>query len=259
VSDLIVAEETKVEKAIAVPQVHLVARDPQQMAAAQSNLTLWLENKLAAVTAEARELETARDYAKAHKWNYKALANQANKARHLVTYYDKMLIAVKAGMTLVPNFPIDFFAIRVKREFPNSDTATNSASNYTPSFYTPQNESPEALPAGEGRWVSPTGGEMSTQRYDTADKDGKITHHAEQWRTEFADVEFPLIAARPLVMDATQQAMAMKVFDRIGICPPQRKGDPLIIGQVILPPINWRNPKRFVSFLVAWHLDLNVL
>jgi hypothetical protein len=257
VSDLIVAEETKIQKT--VPQVHLVARDPQQMAAAQSDLTIWIENKLAAVTAEAGELETARDYAKAHKWNYKALANQANKARHLVTYYNKMLIAVKSGLTLVPNFPIDVFAIRIKRELPNASVAENSATNYTPRLYTPGDERPDATPAGEGRWVSPTGGEMESDRYETRSEKNEIVKHADQWRTDFDDVDFPLIAARPVVMDATQQAMALKVFDQVGICPPKRKGDPLIIGQILLPPIKWGTALKTASFLIAWHLDLNVL
>lgn len=255
-TSVVVATETKVEK---VPQVHLVARDPQQMAAAQSDLTIWIERKLSAVKTELTELETARDYAKAHKWNYKALAGQANKARHAVNYYDKMLLAVKAGFTLVPNFPIDVFAIRVGRLFPNAPTTVNKAQNYSPSFYDPDNERPDTKPAGEGDYVSPTGGETTTQRYDTTDAKGVVTHHAEQWRTEFADVEFPLVAARPVVMDATRQAMALKIFDQIGICPPVRKGDPLIIGQILLPPLNWRDAKKTASFLIAWHLDLNVL
>jgi hypothetical protein len=47
------------------------------------------------------------------------------------------------------------------------------------------------------------------------------------------------------------------VFDTIGICPPQRKGDPLIIGQIMMPGPRWN--RETVSFLIAWHLDLRTL
>jgi hypothetical protein len=70
-------------------------------------------------------------------------------------------------------------------------------------------------------------------------------------------VEFPIAAAQAEVMTATQEAMALKVFDAIGICPPQRKGDPLIIGQIMMPGTRWS--RKTVSFLIAWHLDLRTL
>jgi len=77
------------------------------------------------------------------------------------------------------------------------------------------------------------------------------------WTTDFQEVVFPLVAARPEIMGATADAMGLKVFDAIGICPPVRKGDPLIIGKIYGQGPNWN--RKEVSFLIAWHLDLRVL
>jgi hypothetical protein len=70
-------------------------------------------------------------------------------------------------------------------------------------------------------------------------------------------------------MDATAKAMALKVFDQIGICRPvdhqnerafaaSGAGDPLIIGQILRRRGTYQGPK-VVSFIIAWHLNLNDL
>lgn len=64
-------------------------------------------------------------------------------------------------------------------------------------------------------------------------------------------------------MNATAEAMALKVFDQIGICQPTRnagitrKGDPLIIGQILGKREGWS--QKCVSFIIAWHLNLKDL
>jgi hypothetical protein len=64
-------------------------------------------------------------------------------------------------------------------------------------------------------------------------------------------------------MNATAEAMALKVFDQIGIANPvrnvgvQRKGDPLIIGQVLSKRVGWT--QKCVSFIIAWYLNLDEL
>jgi hypothetical protein len=80
--------------------------------------------------------------------------------------------------------------------------------------------------------------------------------------TEFNEAEFPVMAAHPVVMEATARARDMNVFDQIGICPPTRrrgKGDPLIIGQIIETMPKWGEPPKVISFLIAWYLDLRTI
>jgi hypothetical protein len=55
-------------------------------------------------------------------------------------------------------------------------------------------------------------------------------------------------------MQATSRAMALEIFDEIGVFPPTKKEDPVIIGRVNL---NHKGMKRTVSFMIAWHLNTN--
>lgn len=73
----------------------------------------------------------------------------------------------------------------------------------------------------------------------------------------FAELEFPLAIAHPVVMDATSHAMALKIFDRIGIVPQSlRHGDPIVLGQIIRKQ-GWQT--KTASFLIAWYLDVRTL
>jgi hypothetical protein len=74
-------------------------------------------------------------------------------------------------------------------------------------------------------------------------------------------------------MQKTAEAMKDKVFDQIGVCLPvanaaaasarrvqtraARAGDPLVIGQVLRKKQG--NAQRCVSFIIAWHLNLEDL
>jgi hypothetical protein len=238
-----------------VPQVHLVACDPQEMAASQANLTVWVKQKVAAVKYELEELTTAYDTATKNGWDSDALERQVDKAALQVTYYEKMLGAVEAGFTIIPNFPIDLFAIRVSRNLPAVRPEQGNSAYWWPTL---ADEKAQALAAGEGRYVSPTQRVRNEEHRET--KDGKEIIVRTVTPTSFGEVEFPLIAARPVVMDAAHEAMALQLFDQIGICPKQTpKGDPLIIGQIFLPPVRSHTPRKLVSFLIAWHLNLNDL
>lgn len=63
--------------------------------------------------------------------------------------------------------------------------------------------------------------------------------------------------------DFTAQAMAIKVFDDLGVLPgsthragkrPAVAPDPLVIGRVVLPAC-YGGPERRLSFVVAWFID----
>jgi hypothetical protein len=82
----------------------------------------------------------------------------------------------------------------------------------------------------------------------------------EQTCTGWEDIEFQLAIAHPLVMDATAAAMAMKIFDRIGVVPQTARngyrGDPIVLGQITRKE---GYSTKTASFLIAWYLDPRTL
>lgn len=240
-----------------IQNVQLVATSAIEMSSAQADITSWLEGKLASINAEIFEMCAARDEAKKHKWKTSTFSSMISKARVREVFYEKVLEAVKAGYTIVPNFPIDVFAIRVAREYPAQGEQNNP--NYPADW---EAEKPEALALGEGNYVSVKPNFYRRQE-DMKDMTGKVTgkrHYVVP--TSFQEAEFPVMAAHPVVMQATAEARDRLLFDQIGICPPTRrkgKGDPLIIGQILETVPKWGEPPHIVSFLLAWHLDLRTL
>ncbi len=233
--------------------VHLVARNPMEMQNAQGNLKAWLTGKIGIIESEIADLEAAIDHAKQSKWSTAALSKVKSKAVGERVFYQKLLDAVEADYAIVPEFPIDVFAIRVTRELPRAPAQSSSYS----SGVSVSDELPDTAPTGEGDYKSPS---QMVQRWEEKEtnKEGKESTRHWMRATDFQDVVFPVRAARVEVMDATSKAMALKVFDRIGICPPSRRNaDPLIIGQVLGRKYGYS--QKTVSFLIAWHLNLNEL
>jgi hypothetical protein len=244
--------ETALAPRRAETDVHLIARDPVEMKAARADLEAWLRAKISAIDAEVDELERAHESAKPRPFAdtvKTALYNQITRHKRLQSYYEKLLAATEAGYTLIPNFPIDVFAVRVTKKKP---TGYAERLDWKPTI---DNEKPANARIGEGEYKSPNQLVRNTSSKEIID--GKEHTRYFQEATEYLDVDFPLIAARAELLDATAEAMALKVFDQIGICPPaQRRGDPMIIGQICFP--NGYSPKMG-SFIIAWYLDLRTL
>lgn len=234
--------------AVVQPMVHLVARNPVEMQEARQGLAGWLTAKIAEVGAEMADYQESLAQAVKNKWSAKGLKKAISSAFYRQEFYKKTLAAVDAGFTIVPEFPIDVFAIRVERDAPEGAIQTSTWSKPAPN-----QEVCEILPTGAGDYVSPTPRTVHWKetRQDNQGKDFKLNLVRP---TALQAVEFPIRSARAEVMSATAEAMALKVFDEIGICPQTRKADPLIIGRVLLP-----GSDKTVNFLIAWHLNLNDL
>lgn len=241
--------------------VHLVARNPAEMQAARGDLLVWLKQKLTTTEAEIRDLNASVEEARQNGWKTDALTRARNRMINLETFYFKMLMAVEAGYTIIPDFPIDVFAIRVNRSGVRELERTQQSTWGWPTI---PNQPADTTPAGSGEYRNP---EALERHYEWKDKDskGEEVVYRQTVASKFQDeIVFPMIAARPEVMNATAGAMALKVFDQIGICRPVKegrqvrfgKGDPLIIGQILL-----RRPQdtKVVNFIIAWHLNLNDL
>lgn len=243
-------EETKEPMALVptelVPTVHLVARNAEEMSAAKGKLHIWFTQKLAYT--EAIEKATKQ------RWNRSALKRALKTQLAQQMFYEKCLCAVDAGYAIVPDFPIDVFAIRIAR-------AEATPYHFHQNWQVPEipNQEPDDLPIGEGRYVSEKAGSYTFQQ-EHKKPDGSTE---KRWhrKTEFhalRDVAFPMQVARVGLLDAAASAMQLKVFDQIGMCPPRKvkKPDPMIVGQVIMKD---GTKTRTLSFLLGWTLNMEEL
>lgn len=236
-----------------VPTVHLVARNAEEMKAAQGRIHGWLTNKLQYIAAEITELSQALDRATHARWNKSALKRALNTQLSQQVFYQKCLAAVDAGYAIVPDFPIDVFAIRVERSEP---TPYHFQGNW--SYPALPDQEPDILPEGIGKYVSEQAEGRNFRREHVDDKGGKSNKYHRQTTGQFQPVAFPLQVARVGLMDQAAEAMALKVFDSIGICPPrrERKADPMIIGRIT---IKEKYRERHLNFLLGWCLNMEEL
>jgi hypothetical protein len=225
-----------------VEDIALTAMHPAEMIASQEQLIIWAERKIVLVRQEETELSEAYEHAKKLKWKSGTLHTQHLKAVKRREFYEKILEALKQGYYIVPNFPIQMFAIKRR--------GRGRPSSWSPNYHDDHEQEAQAIPVGEGEYKNPFPF-VSRYRDDSGNK--VITSsRAEDWD----DMEFPVTMAKPTIMRATSAAMERKIFDRIGVMPATRKEDPVIIGQIIRKD---GNNTKVVSFMIAWHLNTNVL
>ncbi len=71
---------------------------------------------------------------------------------------------------------------------------------------------------------------------------------------EWKELEFPLQMAKLNIMEATNRAMALKCFDDFGIMPGKKKEDPIIVAR-LRDPRSTKYWEKWITFMVAWHLN----
>lgn len=225
----------------------LVALTPLQMGLAQHELGAWCDRKIAAVRTELRDLETNLELATEHGWKHRSVAATVERTKKRIVYYEKIKTAIAAGYVIVPNFPVNVFAVRVQRrrqQARTSDYATSEKFKATP----------ELLPTGEGRYVDErvftTSAEYTAKNYE-----GKEITRTRYTSAEYDDVDFPVSLVKPMVAEATARAMALKLFDQLGIVQDRMRGDPIVVGQLLDP----RGNGRRVTLFIAWWLDTETL
>jgi len=233
-----------------VPQMELVALAPSDLLAAQTNLVNWCDAKTRSLHTEIADLRENLRIAKESKWRTAGLQSALNRAKRRVMFYDKIKAAVAAGYLIVPNFPVDVFAVRVSRDAPKGLSRTSTWGRGLQA-------SAEQLPVGDGRYVSNAVSETD-RSYTEQTPDGKKKEITYITGDEYVEeIGFPVQAVRPVVMDATQRAMALRIFDQIGLVANggreyvQQRGDPIVVGRLIDP----RGNGRMVTFFVAWWLN----
>lgn len=225
----------------------LVALTPADMGPAQAALVEWCSRKIAAVQAELDDLQTNHLTLIESGMQGFALARAMARTEKRVTYYAKIKAAVEAGYLIVPNFPIDVFAVRVARTKPRAAEKSSKWRGFS--------AEPELLPAGEGRYVDDQliyRDESYTEKID-----GKPDRTIARYVIDDYDaVDFPFRAVKPAVLQATQRAMAARLFDELGVVHDRaRRGDPIVVGRLIDPV----GRGRAVTFFIAWWLDVATL
>lgn len=221
--------------------IELTATAPLEMVNAQQKLITWCDTKLSFLKAESSELLEATDHAKKMKWKSGTLQRQYEKSLKKISYYEKIKAALLEGFYIVPNFPIQMFAIKTKMANPKHKTL---------SYWANHEQNAQELTIGSGDYQNPIP-IIKRKVIRNSDKEEKYSYPS-----GWDEFEFPITMAKPSIMQATTRAMALKIFDRIGIMPDIRDRDPVIIGQIIRKQ---GYSTKIVSFMIAWHLNTNVL
>lgn len=222
----------------------LIAFDPSQLASAQSSLKEWCDRKIKELNEDKKEIESNLAIAKKNKWRTSGYSSMLSKLKQKVTFYSKIKDALAAGYLLIPNFPIDVFAIRRSGTFPTRVESSQKWGSWS--------QNSEILPTGKGHYVSDETTVGSGQRLNDKREVQKY-----YYAKEFKDVNFPFKLAHPSILKKTQQAMMLKVFDEVGAVGERRQKDPMLIGRIFDPTHAYQN--RFVTFFIAWWFDYESL
>lgn len=232
--------------------LHLVALDPGQMARAQGDLLAWCQAKIRETQGHLREVRDNLRVARECKWRTSTLEAVVRRTAGLVAYYQRISRALEAGYIIVPNFPMDVFAIRTARSHPVGLDVQSQ--------YRQHRQQAQALPEGAGTYVSPLPVVSSYTKDERDPKTGQVKsvpwYYASAWR----DVAFPVAAAKPVVLEAAARAQALHIFDEIGLARGEVEApgrDPILLGRILRPWSGWA--RRRTTFFIAWWLDTRSL
>jgi len=222
----------------------LVALSPADMVPAQAELIAWCDRKVQTLTDEADELDLHQQLAVANGWKTSVVTAAQNRTARRIRFYEKVKAALQAGYLLVPDMPIDVLAVRVDRVKQPESTVSYRHSHFA--------AKPQDLPVGAGRYVDETL-KHRDESY-TITENGKEVNKTLLVSDDYDEVDFPVRAIKPIVLEATARAMALKIFDRIGNVM-NTGADPIMLGQIIDP----RRQHRYATFFIAWWVDTRTL
>lgn len=224
----------------------IIALNPRQMAEAQGQTVTWTARKLAEAQRELSEAEAVFASLNAARLNTLPATRMQRAAARRVRFYTKIKAALELGYYIIPPFDLQLFAIRTDRQKPYAD---KDESRWT------REQNPRDLAIGAGEWKSPV-----AHRFEVGKKvepipypsnDGPKTREVKVYANlEFGDLEIPVRALKPQVIEATGRALQEKVFDALGMAPTYRSADPIIAGRILHP-----DGKQALTFFVAWWLD----
>lgn len=234
-----------------IEREHVVlARTPEELSAAHVQMMTWADNRIADARAELRDLRANLIHAEENSWDPRAWKRHIKRVDQRIVYYSKIRSALNEGFCIVPNFPIDVFAVKTKRKKPNPAIVT---SRYVHGLRM-SNINSDQSPQGEGEYRDPA--TLNETWEETGkDKDGKDeTIHCRQ-AVDLAPPEFPFTLVKPEILENVSFAKTVKIFDELGVMPDRRRrsgGDPMIVGRIKMH--NSWNSKQ-MTFLLAWWMN----
>ena len=209
---------------------------------------------------EFREADANLETARRSKWKISGLKRLCKMAKDRCEYYEKMKAALEEGYVIIPNMDLDIFAIRTTKTNPKGGIEVGRYRDRHSGHDFIQDTNRPALGEGENVSDVPT---VDKGTILIPDDNGKDVRHCQTWPEDFGEIDFPFKLAKPQILDATATALALKVFDRVGVSPSRHthKGDPMVIGQIVYRGNGSVWQEKVVSFLVTWWLresDLTV-
>lgn len=229
----------------------VVALSPDQLPAAQAHLVTWCNQQIGTLTAELQDLDEHRLLAVANGWKLRSIPAQIQRAKARRRYYEKVKAALEAGYLVVPNMPVDLLAVRVREGSAPAEGAFGSSTYRWNRFRT----QPQVLPAGEGEYVDDEIGRTSETSRIPDGKGGEKVETTYYSAPSYDAPDFPIRFVKPVVLQATQQAMARRIFDEIGTVRQDARiagKDPIMVGRIRSD--NGRQP-RIATFFLAWWLN----
>lgn len=228
----------------AVENLSLVALTPAELPATQSALVEWCARKLAALAEVVADLDHNLEIAKRNMWRTASISAALTRERQRIRYYEKIKAAVEAGFLLIPNLPVDVFAVRVHR----APRHTTSNYEHSRALTTATTTAPSL---GQGHYVD-NAKPYEDHSYQVQENGKTVTKPLYVSREYDDEWDFPVTAVKPVVLEAMARAMALKVFDTMGtVQNVQATGDPIVVGQIVDPT----RRGRMATFFIAWWLN----
>lgn len=247
-------------------ELSLVAMNPEQMSVAQTQLAAWFRQKMNILGADLGETEAELAIAEKNGWRVTLFKSQIKRLNGRIQFYEKCAMASEAGYCLIPNLPCDLFAVRTMKDRPKWA--------WTSSLAEASSVRSEGPPAGVGEYIDDAAAVAVSEGTVANPEPNKPRIPYTSYRqAEFdAEIDFPVSICKPAIMNATSHAMALKVFDEIGVVDDSvrkpgvnpstskkvRTGDPLVIG-IIRNPDRTKYIDKRLTFLIGWHIDTRTL
>jgi len=229
----------------------VVARNPAEMQVAQTKLITWAARMREQVSVELAEAEENLAQAVKNKWRQTGFKTCVKQALERANYYEKVEAALQEGFVIVPNFDLDIFAIRTTQDAPDDQYLSRRWGKPHPSEFENKSDRPVL---GDGSYMNPWP-ELVHSKQKVTDRNNEEHTECRADVVGWQPVDFPFKIVKPQILSDTARALAMNIFDEVGVTPHRqvRKQDPMVIGQIIYKKNS--NTEKRISFLVTWWVD----